>query len=751
MSTKNITGVVAKNSLAYVEAIFECYAKDETVVLLRERDDSRIKMMGVTKVIEPEAKYGWFSAQHDFRTDDSLAQIAFTSGTEGEPKGVLLTHKALSDVTERLNSIMETNASIREYIGIPANFSFGFGRFRAVAAVGGESYLPKDGFDPLEIRDMLAAEQINAVSAVPSLWRVLLKNKDIFGEEAQTLKWIEIGSQYMSRKEKEELKTLFPNAIIAQHYGLTEASRSSFLRIDLTDGEHLESVGKAYGKTEFKISNEDRICIRGPHVAQELLKNGKYVSNVDADGWFQTSDLGQIVSGFLYFGGRADDQINAGGIKLSPDNIERTLREMLSIKDGISVAAIPDPSMGHRVLVGILPSLSDRQEEIKNISIDLLQQYGIRNPSILRIKIFEHFPVTSTNKVQRKKLAQIYLDEVDETSSYEASYNSPENDLQLGLCKAWETVLKREHIGIDDNFFEIGGDSLMAVMATHEMSRTTGMTFDVGQLFSNPTVRMLALKIDEEGESPVSSIVTLQKEGNNHPLFCLFGINLYQKLADNLGKEQPVYGIYVSQEEKLFEQAMLNNLPENLAIELASIYCDAIIRQQPKGPYQLAGISFGGVVAVEAAKILQQRGEQVGLVVLLDSILPSGVKRTFGKKLKYVFRKTGESIASYLSRFRSGSSFYNSKTIEKYRKQAFHKAMASNAMQGEKYSGRVILIKANNQSSWGEGISFEYDYGWSEFLVQTPEIFSVDAAHLEMIDENHAKEVAGFIQPFLSK
>jgi len=749
MSQKNITGVVAKNSIAYVEAIFECYSNDETVVLIRNSDDERITLTGVTKVIEPENKYGWFTACHQFRSDESLAQIAFTSGTEGEPKGVLLTHEALSDVTERLNSIMEVDESIREYIGIPANFSFGFGRFRAVSAAGGHSYLPEQGFDPLEIKKMLVDGEINAVSAVPSLWRVLLKNKDIFGKEVKTLKWIEIGSQYMSRLEKEELKMLFPNAIIVQHYGLTEASRSSFLRIDTTEGEFLESVGKAYGKTEFKISDEGRICIRGPHVARQLLKNGQYVSNVDDENWFHTSDLGRLESEFLYFGGRADDQINAGGIKLSPDNIERTLREKLSIKDGISVAAIPDLSMGHRVLVGILSSLSSREQEIKDASIKILQTYGIRNPGILKTKIFAQFPVTSTNKVQRKQLAQIYLDE-SETSSQE-EFVPPENDLQLSLTRAWESILKRENIGIDDNFFEIGGDSLMAVMATHEMSRATGISFDVGQLFSNPTVRMLALKIDEEGESPVSSIVTLQKDGNKIPLFCLFGINLYQKLADNIGRDQPVYGIYVSQEEKLFEQAMLNNLSENLATELASIYCDAIMRQQSHGPYQLAGISFGGVVAVEAAKILQQRGEQVGVVVLLDSILPSGVKRSFGKKLKYVFKKTGEAVSSYLSRFRSGSSLYNSKTIEKYRKKAFHKAMASNAMKGERYSGRVILIKANNQSSWGGGVFFEHDYGWSKFLAQTPEIFSVDAAHLEMIDENHAREVARFIQPFLSK
>lgn len=749
MGQKNITGVVAKNSIAYVEAIFECYSNDETVVLIRNTDDDRIPLTGVTKVIEPENKYGWFTAHHQFRNDENLAQIAFTSGTEGEPKGVLLTHQALSDVTERLNSIMEVDESIREYIGIPANFSFGFGRFRAVSAAGGHCYLPEQGFDPVEIKKMLVEGEINAVSAVPSLWRVLLNNKDIFGKEAEALKWIEIGSQYMSRLEKEELRSLFPNAIIVQHYGLTEASRSSFLRIDQIEGEYLESVGQAFGQTEFKISDEGRICIRGPHVAKKLLKKGQYISNVDDNNWFHTSDLGRLESGFLYFGGRADDQINTGGIKLSPDNIERTLREKLSIKDGISVAALPDPSMGHRVLVGIMSSLSAREQEIKDASIDILQTYGIRNPGVLKTKIFTQFPVTSTNKVQRKQLAQIYLDEYDPVS--QEIYASPENDLQLSLCRAWEAILKKDNIGIDDNFFEIGGDSLMAVMASHEMTRATGISFDVGQLFNSPTIRLLATKINDEGDSPVSSVVTLQKSGTNPPLFCLFGINLYQKLADNLDKDQPVYGIYVSQEEKLFDQAMQNKISENLASKLASLYCDAIIRQQPHGPYQLAGISFGGVVAVEAAKILQQRGDKVNLVVLLDSILPSGVKRSGWKKIKYAIRRFKEIVAEKIDQHRKTLNELDEKSIAKYRKLAFHKAMASHSIKGEKYSGKVILIKAKDQSSWGNGVSFEDDYGWSPFIAQPLEIFSVDAAHLEMIDNHNAQKVAGFIKPFLLK
>ena len=194
MDEKMVTGIVAKNSLSYVSEVFKSYENGSVVVLLRSANDQeRIQLTSVTRVVEPTDCFGWFDEKHVFSDATSLAQISFTSGTEGEPKGVLLTHQALSDVTKRLNDIMETNCSIREYVGVPAHFSFGLGRFRAISAVGGAAFLPAGGFNPLEIRDMLKKGEINAVSAVPTLWRVLLKNKAIFSNERLGLKWIEIG------------------------------------------------------------------------------------------------------------------------------------------------------------------------------------------------------------------------------------------------------------------------------------------------------------------------------------------------------------------------------------------------------------------------------------------------------------------------------------------------------------------------------------------------------------------------------
>jgi len=500
MSHQQIVGVVSRNSISYVQTLFKCYRNQQMVVLLRHADDSRIQQTGVTRVVEPDDAKGWFKEIYVFPRDDALAQIAFTSGTESEPKGVLLTHRALSDVTERLNQVMEVDSTIREYVGVPANFSFGLGRFRAVAAAGGASLLPPHGFDPLEIRELLQSGEINAVSAVPSLWRILLENKRLFGPETANLKWIEIGSQYMSRGEKEQLKSLFPNAIIAQHYGLTEASRTTFLRVDQTHGDLLESVGRVYGQTEVRISGEGRICIRGPHVAQQLLKNGEYVTNVDDQGWLRTSDLGRLDRGYLYYEGRADDLINCGGVKLSPDALERDLRDRLSLSEGLAVAAVNDPLTGHAVLITTLRHQSIDETALMNAASEMLLAFGINNKRVIKRLTLDAFPVTDTNKVRRKALAQRYEEQIKAAGPETTSVTQPViiadlSDDERTILSIWQSVLETEHIGVEDNFYDMGGDSLSALTALIEMERR-GVPADISRgLLQGLSIREIAQRM----------------------------------------------------------------------------------------------------------------------------------------------------------------------------------------------------------------------------------------------------------------
>ena len=500
MSNPEIVGVVSRNSISYVQTLFKCYQNQQIVVLLRRADDVRIRQTAVTSVVEPDDAKGWFKGTDVLPRGDALAQIAFTSGTEGDPKGVLLTHRALSDVTERLNQVMEVDSSIREYVGVPANFSFGLGRFRAVAAAGGASFLPPHGFDPLEIRELLQAGEINAVSAVPSLWRILLESRGLFGAETAGLKWIEIGSQYMSRREKEQLKALFPHAIIVQHYGLTEASRTTFLRIDQAEGEVLESVGRVHGQSEVRISEAGRICIRGPHVARHLLKDGRYVPNVDAEGWLQTSDLGHLCDGYLYYDGRADDLINCGGIKLSPEALERDLRERLNLGEGLAVAAVNDPLTGDGVLIATLRHPEIVEAALLDAAGELLLSCGINNKRVIKRLTLDAFPLTDTNKVRRKALAQQYEEQVklagrEATSAPRPVITGDPSDWERTILLIWRSVLATDRVSVEDNFYNKGGDSLSALMALIEMERQ-GVPADIARgLLQGLSIREIAQRM----------------------------------------------------------------------------------------------------------------------------------------------------------------------------------------------------------------------------------------------------------------
>jgi len=507
---KTVTGIAARNSLAYIKAVFDSYAVESPVVLLRSvNDETRKKLTNVTQTIEPKSEFGWFTDSYQFSHADSLAQVSFTSGTEGEPKGVFLTHCALSDVTQRLNAVMEVDSSISEYVGVPAHFSFGLGRFRAISAVGGRAFLPEFGFNPLEIRDMLKAGEINAISAVPTLWRILLKNKSIFGSEVRNVKWIEIGSQYMSRAEKEALKSLFSKAIIVQHYGLTEASRSTFLRVDEVNGGKLESVGTVVGETEIKISAAGHICVRGKHVAKTLLVQGKHAANVDDTGWLHTNDLGRIEEGYLYYEGRADDLINCGGIKLSPDALERDICDELMIKSGLAIAGFENEMTGQGVLVVCEAHCDFDKQEVINIATSVLVNYGINNKHILKLFTLDKFPITATGKVQRKEIAKLYeqhalgedesiltvgceLDDIDESNP--SNVKPTENEVLVRSI--WQQVLSVKHLDLDANFYQLGGDSLTAISAVVEIEKMDNVPAQVSKgLLQGLTVREVAKQL----------------------------------------------------------------------------------------------------------------------------------------------------------------------------------------------------------------------------------------------------------------
>ena len=463
--TGTVLEVPGSNSLDFLETAFDCYARAQVFAI--SRPDTSLADMGLTTeradpVPEAEQRRGWGRFSHTPDTTGTPAQIVFTSGTEGPPKAILLSQRNLADVVTRLNTAMQVTGEIREYIGVPVTYSFGLGRARAVAAAGGAFFLP-ERFDPSEIARMLVAGEINAISAVPSLWKIVLNMSGVIGDAGARVRWIEIGSQYMSGEDKAAMRRLFPNAQILQHYGLTEASRSTFLDITAHDGDALESVGAAMGSVETRIGPDGAIAIRGDHVAMgRLMPGGGLEPLTDADGWLVTKDQGRLEDGLLYYLGRLDNQINVSGVKLSAEGLEQEIAALVPGAEGhFAATGAEDDRRGEIVLLGTEEAAGDLAGLVEEAAAVVLSRRGLAPAGVLRVIRVPALPRTGTDKIQRSGLRDL-----QPAAAPEAAVAAPDpalTDAEAALADSWRSVVGQTGITGAQSFYDLGGDSLSSV------------------------------------------------------------------------------------------------------------------------------------------------------------------------------------------------------------------------------------------------------------------------------------------------
>jgi len=465
-------GLVAANSVEFLNCYFDLLEAGHVAIPLRHRDDSvRLAACNAAEVQEPAVGGGWLARRIVLSDSDDVAQIAYTSGTEGEPKGVLLSHRNLTSTARRIQQVMKLTTEVREYVGVPVFHSFGLGRARAVLAAGGSIFVPPNGFNLREIGAMLEADAINAISAVPSLWRLVLKNRDLFERHASRVRWIEIGSQPMSAAEKLQLRELFSSACIVQHYGLTEASRSTFLTVSEATPAELESVGQPTGDVELQISADGRIRIRGSNVAHEMLVEGRRVRVADQSDWLTTNDLGEVRAGRLYFLGRADDLLNISGIKLPPHLVEERMSELLQVTDGFCVARIPDAMRGDGLLIAALDGLDRSDLRLREAAERALSERGVSGAGAISIVRWPELPRTESGKPRRAEVSRRFSAQSDGGQSTAAAQEKsllgwPKlfgRSKPRGVRALYQRTFPRAAVTDKATFVTLGGDSLSFV------------------------------------------------------------------------------------------------------------------------------------------------------------------------------------------------------------------------------------------------------------------------------------------------
>ena len=277
---------------------------------------------------------------------EDTACILYTTGTTGPRKGVVLSHSQLQAATNNINQFMQIGPDVVESLPMRLSHSFGFARLRCVFDVGGSVILENGFLRPEYVLCNLKTKKANALSSVPSGFAILTAFfLDFFRELGPQLKHIEIGSDFMRQDQKSLLMEICPNAKICMHYGLTEASRATFLDFH-RDREYLDSVGKPSPNVKIKIGDENghavkagtsgEILVRGKMVMSGYWGNPGMSDQAIIEGWLHTGDFGLIdKEGYVYLLGRSQEIINVGGLKVSPVEIEEVLLRYEGIKEAV--------------------------------------------------------------------------------------------------------------------------------------------------------------------------------------------------------------------------------------------------------------------------------------------------------------------------------------------------------------------------------------------------------------------------------
>ena len=342
-----------------------------------------------------------------------VADILFTTGTTGAPKGVALSYNNLSAAARNINAFIGNTSSDVELLALPVSHSFGLGRLRCSLSKGATVVMLGTFANVKKFFKEMARCQVTMFAMVPASWGFIKKMSGKYiGKFADQLKFIEIGSSFMPEEDKELLMSLLPKTRICMHYGSTEASRSAFMEFH-TYKDNLLSIGKASPNVEIKIftsqgtpaalGEEGEVCVKGEHVTCSYWNETpeRFASDF-YDGYFRTGDCGTMdAEGNIYLKSRIKEMINVGGKKVSPMEVEDILNTIPGIKESACIG-IPDPGivLGEVVKAFIVADDNLSDEEIMQQLRPQLEVYKLP----VEIERINAIPKTGSGKIQRLSL-----------------------------------------------------------------------------------------------------------------------------------------------------------------------------------------------------------------------------------------------------------------------------------------------------------------------------------------------------------
>ncbi len=714
----------------------------------------------------------------------SLAYVMYTSGSTGNPKGVMIENSNVVSLVRGVQYVNFTGNEVLLSTGSPSFDATSF-EYWGTLLNGGELILCAE---QTLLNGHLLKETIDRRKVTIMWFTSSLLNQwiDLDIKIFAGLKTILAGGEKLSEKHIETLRNHFPDIEIINGYGPTENTTFS-LTYSIRDKEISQSIPIGIplsNRTAYILNPQQKLCAVG--VVGELYVGGAGVgrgylnqpgltvekfltdpfSKEAGARMYRTGDLARsLTDGNIEYHGRIDDQVKIRGYRIEPAEIEFVLKQSPGIQQAVVVVG-DEKESDKKLIAYIVPEGEFKKEKTSAFLQSKLPAYMIPHVFIPLSRI----PLTANGKVDKKALPN----PESLTASGIRITKSPETEKQKLVASIWMEALRLKELSIDDNFFEIGGHSLIAVKVMKKIEEKTGSRLPITALFEAPTIEKLSA-ILEQDEKVISwkSLVPIKPEGSKPPLYIVHGSGLtvlvFRALAMGLDPDQPVYGL---------QARGLNGIDEpfDTIEDIAEFYIGEILEQNPVGPYSLAGYSFGGIVAFEMAKQLKARGREVNMLAIFDTNADNSVyfdqkSVRLKKKIRRQFPKFNFIMHSFLKH--PGETFKYQWNFIRYRlhnllasvglvakevdedehlehadKINEHHDIAFRKYRMDPYNGTIDLFRVKNRMYYLDDSTY---LGWKPYALQGLNVHEIPGDHKTFLFAPNVQELSQLLRKIINE
>jgi amino acid adenylation domain-containing protein len=563
-------------------------------------------------------------------TPQHPAYVIYTSGSTGTPKAVVMPSAALVNLLLWHHGALGSDPGTRIAQFTAISFDVSAQEILSTLAFGKTLVVPTDEIrrDPQQLVGWLDRSQVEELFAPNLMVDALAEAAVEHGRDLARLGCIaQAGEALTLSRQVREFYHRRPGRRLHNHYGPTEThvATAYTLPVDVGDWPLSPPIGRPIANTRVFILDTGlelvppgvvgELYIAGAGVARGYLRRPgltaqRFVACPFGDPgarMYRTGDLVQWNSdGNLEFVGRADDQVKIRGLRIEPGEIEAVLTQHPEVAQAAVIAREDRP--GDQRLVAYVVAVMGAAllpELLRKFVRVTLPEYMV--PAA--VVVLDALPLTPNGKLDRAALPAPEFGSV--------GGRAPRTPQEQLLAELFAEVLGLPRVGIEDDFFELGGHSLLAIRLITRIRATFDVELDLRALFGTPTPTGLAARLGvDDSVGAFDVMLPLRSRGARLPLFCIHpggGISwCYGGLMKHLSPDYPIYGMQAR------SLARPEPLPTSVE-QMAADYADQICLVQPVGPYCLLGWSFGGMVAHAVATELQQRGERVTLLAIIDA------------------------------------------------------------------------------------------------------------------------------------